>query len=233
MSRTASTSQLRPGCGSPSPLPGWWPSAPPAREEQARRAQAATINQVRELRARLDAERAYLVRTERDSWWTAASVAEIAQAWETAQTWREAEPDAARAADRIRREVRDRYGVDVGDPQADREFLARALSQRQSAEVDRRRTQEAGERAEAAVLLAADEPSASREQDVDAARTELTAALADVDDQEAVQARPLADLHQGRPASEAVATAPRSAPKTRSSRGTAVRARQSQRGISR
>lgn len=74
---------------------------------------------------------------------------------------------------------------------------------------------------------------AARSPEVDVRQAELAKALAGVEDKEAVEARMVADLSQGRPARDAVTQPPRSAPKARRTRGAAVAPRQQQRGISR
>jgi hypothetical protein len=208
-----------------------------AREERARQAQAGSVAEARELQARLEAEqaaaRAYLARVEQNTWWPQARVEDVAQAWETAQTWRDADPDVARAADRIRREVRDRYGIDVDDARPDRDALERALVERQRTDEERRRAQGAREELEAAVVLAAAEPGMAAGREADQQRAELTAALAGVEDHEAVEARLLADVHQGRPAREAVTARPGKVLKASRSRSAGVRARESQRGAGR
>jgi len=104
------------------------------REELARTRQAQTEQQNRELQARFDAERASaraeLAPIYERSWWDAASVEQIANVHETATAWRGIDSEADRAGKRIAEEVRDRYGLDVQDLEADptamREALARA-----------------------------------------------------------------------------------------------------------
>src|SRR4051794_39894232 len=90
-----------------------------SREQAAREARAAGQQQTRELHARMDAEhaaaRASLAPVAREEWWQRADVDEIARAWETAQAWLELDPDARQAAERIREQLRDRYGIDTND----------------------------------------------------------------------------------------------------------------------
>jgi Relaxase/Mobilisation nuclease domain len=103
-----------------------------AREQQAREAQAATEQQARELQARLDAERAAaraaLASVHRPEWWRHAEPDQIARAWQTAQTWRDLDPDARLAGERISDELRARYELDTrelgADPAAVRDALA-------------------------------------------------------------------------------------------------------------
>jgi hypothetical protein len=72
------------------------------------------------------AARAQLAPTTEGTWWDRASAREIVQAHTTATAWRDIDPDANRAAERIAEEVRRRYGIDV-DATPDRaELEARA-----------------------------------------------------------------------------------------------------------
>lgn len=87
------------------------------REELTRRAQAQTEQQTRELRVRFDADRnaarAAVAPTARPEWWENASVQDVADTYQTARAWEPVDEDLARAAQHMRDEVRDRYGVDV------------------------------------------------------------------------------------------------------------------------
>ncbi|HWU45704.1 MAG TPA: hypothetical protein VN133_02985 [Humibacter sp.] len=115
------------------------------REELARTRQAQTEQQNRELQVRFDAERAAaraeLAPVYERSWWDAASVEQIANVHETATAWHGIDPEADRAGERIAAEVRDRYGLDVqdldADPAAVREALARAERTRSEAATSR------------------------------------------------------------------------------------------------
>jgi len=170
----------------------------------------------------------------------------VATAWETARAWQRLDPDAARAADRIREEVRTRYGVDVDAPGRDPAKVRQALEQRGLAQEDAtdQRSTAAREQVEAARLLAeadridraqdaAAEPEQAAIQDAgedryDTARRrqELAASLEGAASTEAIQARVLADASQGRPAHEAVTRAPGKAPKARPARKTTGHIRQ-------
>jgi colicin import membrane protein len=87
------------------------------REELTRRAQAQAEQQTRELRARFDADRnaarATVAPTARPEWWNTASVQDVAETYQTARAWEPVDEDLAKAAQHMRDEVRDRYGVDV------------------------------------------------------------------------------------------------------------------------
>jgi hypothetical protein len=111
------------------------------REDLARNAQARTEQQNRELQVRFDAERnaarASLAPVNQPEWWNHADVNDIATAYETAEAWRPVDDDIARTSDRMREELRSRYGVDVNnlgaDPAAVREAIARSEQDRTTA----------------------------------------------------------------------------------------------------
>lgn len=195
-----------------------------AREQAAREAQAASEHEARELAERLTAERS---RRTRPAGAGAprglpdqAQPAAIATAWETARAWQQLDPDAARAADRIRDELRTRYGVDVDAPGGDSAQVRQALEQRGLAQEDAkdRRSTAARAQVEAAELLAkadrihrTEDATAEHERaatraagedlyDTVGRRQELAASLDGVASTEAIQARVLVDAAQGRPA---------------------------------
>ena len=131
------------------------------REELARTAQARTEQQTRELQTRFDAQknaaRASLAPDKQTEWWSHAGVDDIAAAYETAEAWRAVDDDIVRTSDRMREELRSRYGVDVDNlgagPATDRDAITRAEQDRSSAAVIRDESVE--DYAEAATLLAA------------------------------------------------------------------------------
>lgn len=218
-----------------------------AREQAARDAQAVSEQEARELQGRLTAERlaarAQLAATERREWWSTADPQRIADLWETARSWQDLDPDARAAADRIRAQVRDRYGVDVDEPRAEPGVLADAIAAREAADRDAQQQRQQGRRdeAEAALLLAeadradrAQQPAevADAEQDAtvlyDSAdrRRDLAASLEGLADAEVVEARVLADTSQARPAVDAVHKASTPTPKARRSRSPQGRTKQ-------
>lgn len=85
------------------------------REDALRRAQATSEREARELQSRLAAEqrsvRADLAGVQRADWWEKATPERIAQAYESAVAWRDEEPEAARAEQRIVDELRTRHGI--------------------------------------------------------------------------------------------------------------------------
>ncbi|ANG86345.1 hypothetical protein [Microbacterium aurantiacum] len=128
------------------------------REEAARRAQAESQQQARELTSRFQAER-QAARVElsgvyRNDWWDRATPEQIGTTLATARAWGNEDPEAVRAESRMRDELRTRYGVDAdqagGDPQAVQAAIDAELLRRQ-AETERQRG--TGEEAEAALLM--------------------------------------------------------------------------------
>lgn len=128
------------------------------REEAARRAQAESQQQARELSSRFDAERqsarAELSAVYRNDWWERATPEQIGTTLATARAWGTEDPEAVRAEGRMRDELRTRYGVDVdqagGDPQAVQAAVYAELSRRQSETEQQRGTRD---EAEAALLM--------------------------------------------------------------------------------
>lgn len=220
------------------------------RQQALHDAQGESAQRARELQGRLDSERgaarAALAPLEREGWWERAEPRDVAEAWRTAQTWRDVDPVADRAAQRIRTQLRSRYDLDVdelgADPAAVSAAVQAAEQARDRAAVQRGRGD--GEFTEA-VLLAGDAGVDERtghedHADLDlgdaeelydsaARRERLAASLEGVADAETVQARVVADSAQGRPAAEAVAQAPR-APRARRSRAQSGRAQERTRG---
>lgn len=131
-----------------------------AREEQLRHAEAAEEQHARELTARLRAEqaaaRADLAPVFRAEWWDQAGPDDIQHAYTTARAWTGQDPEAARAADQIREEVRRRYAVDVDRAAADPELVRVALERAEArrAEAEQERARAAAENAEAQLLVA-------------------------------------------------------------------------------
>ena len=142
------------------------------REEWNRQREAAATQEARELQSRLDAERAavrgQLAVVDQPSWWDRADVRDIADAREAAVAWRDHDDVAARASETIRREVQDRYGIDVdatgADPAAVADALRRAEADRAEAREEQRRSGE--ELTASQILLISAE---ARDRDADAA----------------------------------------------------------------
>jgi len=187
-----------------------------AREQAARDARAASEAQAGELAGRLQAERAaaraQLAPVDRTDWWHQSRPEDIAVAWETARSWQHLDPVAERAAGRIRREVADRYGIDVDAPGGNPAAVRDALARRGIAERDTG-SQRSTAPAEDAAARAAGE---DRGDTSDHRRPPWDAVTPGVADAEAVAARVTADTIQPRPAAEAVRRPPPAAPQARS-----------------
>ena len=127
-----------------------------AREDALRRAQSASEREARELRSRFDAEQR-AARTEygnvyRAEWWERSTPEDIGRMFQTARAWSQDDPEAARAEERIREELRSRYGVDAAETGADAAAV-RAAAEQERAQADAERHRSAAENAEAQQLL--------------------------------------------------------------------------------
>ena len=217
-----------------------------ARQQAQHDAQAASEQQARELQTRLDAERgaarASLAPVQRDEWWDNASAEDIGDAWQTANAWRDVDPEADGATGRIRDELRGRYAIDVDSLDADPEAVREALERRERAlAVAVEERQRAQQEQQTAQLLLRDADRADAQQDPQRAdvgrergedhydtaegRRDRAAGWEGVADDEAVEARVVADRNQGRPAHEAVAEAPKGTPTARRTRGQGAKVR--------
>ena len=89
-------------------------------------------------------------------WWDSAKVEDIALVHETATVWRDHDDTAREAGDTIRREVQDRYGIDVDAPGGAAAPVAAALREAEQARADARaeRERSAEELTTSQVLLA-------------------------------------------------------------------------------
>jgi hypothetical protein len=128
-----------------------------AREDAARRAQAQSEREARELSSRFEAEkRAARVELEsvyRSDWWDRATPEQIGSTLATARAWGSEDPEAVRAESRIRDELRTRYGVDVDNTGADPAAVQAAVQAEQlRRQSDTERQRSATEEAEAVTL---------------------------------------------------------------------------------
>lgn len=131
-----------------------------AREQQQRRARAASEQEARALQSRFSAEqqaaRLELSYVHRPEWWSHATPEQIGRSYQVARAWAREDPEAVRAEQRIRDELRSRYSIDVtstnADPAAVRAAVERAEQNR--ARAGGERAGAATERAEAQLLLA-------------------------------------------------------------------------------
>lgn len=201
------------------------------REQALRQQQAIDEQRGKELQARYEAQRgaarAQLAPTADDRWWDQARPQDIERVHETATAWKQFDPTAQEAAERIRREVKERYGVDVDSPGADDRAVSEALAEaeRDRAEADRQRS--AGDRdgTEAALLMgAAGREDRSRASEVESEnvaakeaeplydseerRQSFAASLDGKADAETINARILADRDQATPPTAAIAGKP-------------------------
>ena len=135
-----------------------------ARQEAQHRAQAASGQQAREFASRLEAEkqaaRTALSAVHRTEWWESATPEQVGHSYQTARAWATEDPEAVRAEQRIRDELRTRYGIDAdntgADPEAVRQAirleLDRAERDRANSEAEHHRAQQ--ENTEAHLLMA-------------------------------------------------------------------------------
>ncbi|MDM7886569.1 hypothetical protein QUG92_15770 [Curtobacterium sp. RHCKG23] len=104
------------------------------REEAARRAEAQSVQRARETQVQFEQERAMaraqLQPTREPAWWDRARPEDIAHAYETSAAWKDTDPNLARAHAHMGDELRERYGIDVNDVQADPQRVAEVLRQR-------------------------------------------------------------------------------------------------------
>lgn len=129
--------------------------------QRARKLEARTATEARDLRERFEAERGAAVAELRQvhgvEFWNQNDPQRIGQTFATATAWREFEPEARNAEERMKVELRERYGIDTaavdGDPARVQEWVARLEAERldRLAQEERRKEQE--DRADAAVTL--------------------------------------------------------------------------------
>ncbi|MCU1518835.1 MAG: hypothetical protein JWQ75_3556 [Pseudarthrobacter sp.] len=92
------------------------------RQQEHQDAQAAHEAQVR-LAAERSAAHAALAPVEKDQWWDKAQPSDIATAHAVAEGWKDHDPAALAASEKIRQEVLTRYGIDTKDVGADAAYL--------------------------------------------------------------------------------------------------------------
>ncbi|MFF2842511.1 hypothetical protein [Paenarthrobacter sp. NPDC057981] len=97
------------------------------RQESQRQQEHADSQAAHEAAARLAADRsaahAALAPVEKDQWWDKATASDIATAYAVAEAWKDHDPTALAASERIRQEVLTRYGIDTHDFGADAAYL--------------------------------------------------------------------------------------------------------------
>lgn len=108
-----------------------------AREEAARRAEAESTQRARELQAQYEQERvlarAQVQPVNEPAWWDRASAEDIAHAYETTAAWKDDDPNLADAHAKMGDELRERYGLDVNDLDAEPQRVADVLREREAA----------------------------------------------------------------------------------------------------
>jgi hypothetical protein len=92
------------------------------RQQEQQDIQAAHVAQAH-LAAQRSAVQAALSPVQKDQWWDKAQPHDIATAHAVAEAWKDHDPTALAAADRIRHEVLTRYGIDTHDVGADAAYL--------------------------------------------------------------------------------------------------------------
>ena len=111
------------------------------RQESQRQIEHQDAQAAHEARARLAAERsaahAALAPVEKDQWWDKAQPRDIATAHAVAEGWKDHDPAALVASEKIRQEVLTRFGIDTRDVGTDAAYLASGI-ETISAEQDRR-----------------------------------------------------------------------------------------------
>jgi hypothetical protein len=192
------------------------------REQEQRTIAAAEEQRAQELQERFDAQRAaaraQLAPVGREDWWDKATPEMIERVHETATAWKAYDPEAAKAAMKISEQVQSRYGIDVNNTGADEASASEALARAQQArlEAESERTKGAAARTDevmagAAVAGANRQDRADRSEpawDTAERRRQLAERLEGMGDREAVNARLLADKHQGTHPAAAVAQKP-------------------------
>lgn len=149
-----------------------------ARQERLREQRRLDEREADRLADRFEAEKraavAELSQVYRSDWWDSNNADRIGQTYATARAWASEADEAARAEQKMRQELRDRYDIDpdAADPStvtAGVEAWRQRLQQQRRQEADRERTTETAERAEAAVLL---DQAAQDDRDAGAARAD-------------------------------------------------------------
>lgn len=147
------------------------------REEQARRAEAVSVQRARETAAQFDQERAMaraLVQPTREpAWWDRARPEDVAAAYETAAAWKDHDGALAQVHAHMGTVLRERYGIDVDNIGADPRRVAQVINDR-AAEADGVRTEGSTEqeRREADQLLGAAD---QHDRNAETARSEAAA----------------------------------------------------------
>ncbi|MET4095767.1 hypothetical protein [Arthrobacter sp. UYCu712] len=97
------------------------------RQESQRHEEHASTQAAHEANARLAAERsaarAALAPVDKEQWWDKAQPRDITTAYTAAESWKDHDPAALAASEKIRQEVFNRYGIDTRDVGTDAAYL--------------------------------------------------------------------------------------------------------------
>jgi hypothetical protein len=150
------------------------------RQEAQRQQEHLDAQAAHEARARLAAERsaarAALAPVEKDQWWDQAQPADIATAHAVAEGWKDHDPAALAASERIRQEVLTRYGIDTHDVGADAEYLEsgiRTITTEKARQDELARSQDEARKAAAEHKKAMQLLAAARTEELHAQATKL------------------------------------------------------------
>ncbi len=128
-----------------------------AREDALRRTRAGSEHQARAVQSRLAAEqrgaRVELGNVHRPDWWEQASPEQIGHTYQVARAWATDDPEAGRAEQRIRDELRTRYDIDANTTGADPAAVRHAVEQAQQDRTQAPGRHQAVENAEAHLLM--------------------------------------------------------------------------------
>ena len=126
------------------------------RQESLRRREEQDFQSRQDVRRRVETERSamqgVLGPVQKDEWWDHARPHDIAQAHSLAEGWKDYDPQALTAAERIRNEVFRRYGIDTHDVGADTAYLESGIETMNAEEASRAAV---AEHQKAMVLIAA------------------------------------------------------------------------------
>jgi hypothetical protein len=112
------------------------------RQESLRRREEQDFQARQDVRRRVETERSamqsVLAPVQKDEWWKHARPHDIAQAHALAEGWKDYDPQALTAAERIRSEVHRRYSIDTHDVGADTAYLESGIETMDAAQEARR-----------------------------------------------------------------------------------------------
>lgn len=119
------------------------------RQDQVDRSQ---IEAHRQITAERTAMRATVAPTEHDRWWDQANPDQVVEAYQAAEAWKDHDPQALAASERINQEVRRRYGINTHDLNGDSQYLGSAVEAQRA---EQARTQAVREHQGSMALIAA------------------------------------------------------------------------------